>query len=155
MNDAIGKCRRFKSLPRKFSEAPSQPRLSDSLFILWAYETPSTETVKKNLEAALAGVPIEQQPDFLVVPGQLMALSGSYLELIRFGQPGSQHRIDQERKYGKELSALRTSHCQVQDSGKDSLLVWLVRFLSWINRAGPRTPELLAYLPNIDWNRRL
>lgn len=155
LRDALAKCRRFKSLPRKFSDAPLPPRLTDSLFILWAYEAPSPETVKANLEAELAGISVDEQPDFVVVPGKLVATSGSYREISKFGQPGSLHRSDLEAKYGKDLEALRTARSEVLELGKNSLLVWLVWFLSWLKRAGPRNPELLSYLPQENWGRRL
>lgn len=156
LGDSITKCRRFKRLPRKFSEAPTMPRLTDSLFVLWSFESPASETLKQNLVEALREVPVPEQPDFVVVPGHLVATCGTYRELSALGQPGSSHRQTLEKQYGPDLAGLQLDRVQVDECGQDSLFVWLVWLLSWLKRAGSRSSELLGYLPPEKvWGRRL
>jgi hypothetical protein len=147
LKDALSKCRRFKNLKRTFSEAPSYPIIKDSLFILWAFESTSAPTVKNNLEQELSLIPVAEQPDFVIVPGKLIATCGQYRELSLFGAVGSLYRMELENKFGKELAGFRNGNSKVYDIGDDALLVWLIFFLSWLKRAGSRNPELLAYLP--------
>lgn len=154
--DAIIKCRRFKRLPRRFSEAPSAPRLTDSLFVLWSFESPASETLKRNLVDAIREIPVLEQPDFIIVPGHLVATCGSYRELSGIGQPGSSHRQILEKQYGPDLAALPFERLPVYECGQNSLFVWLVWLLSWLNRAGSRSSELLGYLPpEKNWGRLL
>lgn len=154
--DAINKCRRFKSLPRHFSDAPVIPQIKESLFVIWSYESPSSETLKANLRNALSSVPVEEQPDFVIVPGQLVATSGHYRELSTLGYPNSDYRRELQGKYGPCLERLDFDPIQLMECKHDSLLVWLIWILSWLKRAGPRNSELFAYLPpDKVWGRKL
>lgn len=156
ITDAINKCQRFKRLPRRFSEGPSKPQLAESLFVLWSFESPASETLKQNLVEAIREVPIPDRPDFIVVPGKLVATCGSYRELSGIGQPGSPHRQALEKQYGPDLAALQFERLPVYECGQDSLFIWLVWLLSWLKRAGSRNSDLLGYLPpGKDWGRLL
>jgi hypothetical protein len=155
LTDGIDKCRRFKRLNRQFSKAPNAPLITDSLFILWSFESPKSETLKKNLVELINAVPISERPDFVVVPGQLVATCGSYREISVLGQPGSSHRLALEKQYGRpNLTGLVFDTVPVSECGSDSLFVWLVWLLSWLKRAGPRNSELVGYLPvDKQWGR--
>jgi hypothetical protein len=154
--DAVNKCRRFKALPRNFSEAPESPRISGSLFIIWSYECPASETLKANLAAALSGVPAHEQPDFVIVPGRLVATSGQYREISALGEVSSEYRRKLQATYGPNLELLAFDPIELREAGQDSLLIWLVWVLSWLKRAGSRNSELLSYLPpNKTWGKRL
>lgn len=156
IQDSVDKCRRFKRLPRKFSDAPSKPSIADSLFILWAFESSKSETLKLNLVKSIVNVPRAEQPDFVIVPGQLVAMSGQYMELAKHGQHGSEYRKKLEKQHGPDLTGLQLDLIQVDECGPDSLFVWLIWMLSWLKRAGSRSSELLAYLPpDVVWGRRV
>ncbi len=128
----------------------------DSLFILWSFESPSSATLKGNLVELLQDVPVEQQPDFIVVPNKFVVSCGSYRELSGLGHPTSEFRKELMAKYGSDLSKLNFDLMPLYEVGEDSLFVWLIWFLSWLNRAGNRTPELLKYLPSdTEWGRVL
>lgn len=155
MEDAISKCRRFKTLPRKWSEVGTN-RLHDSLFVVWSYDSPNASTVKENLVELLENVPIPEQPDFFIVPGQYVISCGSYRELSGLGQPESSFRRDLIERYGNELKGLNFNRIPLYELGENSLFVWFIWFLSWLNRAGVRAPELLDYLPpEKEWGRVL
>jgi len=145
MADAVAKGRRFKQMERRFC-APVA--LADSLFVIWAFDSPAPETVKANLLASLAGVPRTEQPDLIVVPERLVAMSGSYLELTRLGQAGSQHRVQLHRQHGANLDFLLPEPAEVSDSGENALLTWYIWFDSWLRRAGPRLTDPISYLPD-------
>lgn len=156
LTDAVRKCQRFKKLRRHFSEAPVQPRLAESLCVIWSYECPSAETLKANLAESTRNVPSAEQPDFVIVPGRLIATSGHYREISALGQVDSEHRRKLQMKYGIKLEQLPFDPIQVDECGQDSLLVWWMWFLSWLKRAGSRNSELLSYLPaDKIWGTRL
>ncbi len=154
--DSVKKCRRFKSLDRQFLVGRDEPRNRDSLFVLWAYESPAATTAKTNLISALVGIPRAEQPDLVVVPGHFVARAGSYLEISRLGQPNSPYRNDLHIKHGKDLSALMPEDVEVDDFGENSLTAWYIWFDSWLRHAGPRTSDPLQYLPPVkNWGNRV
>ena len=146
LKDSIAKGRKFKTLPRRFCEAGQGQRVSDSLFIIWGFDCPSPETLKSNVLAELAGIPLNEQPDFIVVPDQLLITCGSYLELSKLGQPGSAYRTQLQQQHGPDLSALLPP-ALVMDLGENALLVCYVWFDSWLRQAGSRLTTPAAYLP--------
>jgi hypothetical protein len=144
--DAIKKCRRFKTLERQFLEFPGSPRIRQSLFVLWAFESPAPATVKANLLAALGGVPRTEQPDFFIVPDRFVVRGGDYLELSLLGQPGSVHRTLLQEKNGSE-SRLLEDQLEMDELGENALMAWYVWFDSWLRHAGPRLCDPVKYLP--------
>lgn len=48
IKDAIKKCVKFKRLKRVSQNVPSQPRITDSLFILWAFNGPDLNIERKH-----------------------------------------------------------------------------------------------------------
>lgn len=146
LRDSVAKCRRFKTLRRDFSDA-YPPRIAESLFVIWGFESPAAETLKSNLLDVLEGVPREEQPDFLIVPDNLLAIAGSYLELTRLGQPGSPLRRDLEAKHGTNLGMLLPEDAEINEMGENALLGWYVWFGSWLRQAGPRGADPIKYLP--------
>jgi len=156
MADAVQKCRRFKTLERQFLLAPGGPRNRESIFVLWAYDSPTPTTAKANLIAALAGVPRAEQPDFVIVPDRFVARGGEYLELARLGQPESPHRRALRGKHGPNLSALLPEVVEMDDLGENSLTAWYIWFDSWLRHAGPRLCDPIRYLPpDKTWGQKV
>lgn len=153
ISDAISKCRRFKTLPRNFSPLPAVPRIADSLYTIWAFESPAAETVKDNFVAALVDIPVNEQPDFIVVPDKLLAKAGQYYELAKLGQPGSQHRLQIESN-GSTNEVLGKCY-EVWDLGHNSLMVWFSWLNTWLTGAGTRTAPVISYIPEGNWGRIL
>lgn len=147
--DAIQKCRRFKTLNRSFVETLEwQTPVDESLFVLWSYESASPQTTKQNLIQAVQELPRSEQPDFIIVLGQMVGLSGSYLEAARIGRPGSAHRNALETKYGQQgLRHLIPEPLELWDLGDNALLAWFTWFDSWLRRAGTRAYDPVAYCP--------
>lgn len=146
LRDAISKARRFKTLPRQFTDAGHGQRIADSLFVIWGFDCPAPETLKANLETELKGVPRQEQPDLVVVPDRLVARSGSYFELSALGQPGSEYRTNLYRIHGADPSALLKT-VELYDLGENALLAWYVWFDSWLRQSGVRLTTPAAYLP--------
>lgn len=67
IEDSIDKCRRFKSMRRDFCNTGEPQRLLDSLFVIWAFDASSPETLKANLLRLLTPLPREEQPDLIVL----------------------------------------------------------------------------------------
>ena len=151
IDDAIVKGRTFKRLPRKFLNPHgnfSLQKIQASLFVIWAFESPSPKVVKENLSAALSDIPCEERPDFIVVPDRLMAQSGQYLELGRLGMPNSQHRQELISIHGQDLSHLIPEPVEVYDLKEYSLLACYIWLDSWLRHAGPRYSDPKQYLPD-------
>ncbi len=155
LKDAMSKFRKFKNLQRHFPSVKDGSRITDSLAILWSFDSSRPETLKENLESAIAGVPVAERPDFVVVPGKLVAKSGSYLEIVRLGQPNSPHRNSLVEQCGDDLNSLLPDGIEVDDLGENSLMAWYVWFDSWLRRAGERFFDPIEYLPkDTVWGKR-
>lgn len=146
ISDAIQKCRRFKTLTRDFATVPASPQIPDSLFVLWAFESPSPETAKENILSALKDVPHSEQPDFIVVPDLILVSGGSYRELSKLGLPNSPHRMQVMAEFGGNLDLALGEPIEVLHLKQHSLLAWLIWFTSWLNAAGHRSAPLASYL---------
>jgi uncharacterized protein DUF6602 len=147
LEDAIAKGRKFKALKRRFCEAGQVQRIADSLFVIWAFDSAATATVKANLVVALAGIPRSEQPDLIVVPDRFVARAGSYLEIARLGQANSPHRAQLHAQHGSNLEPLFPEPAEVGELGENALMAWYVWFDSWLRQAGSRLTDPLAYLP--------
>ena len=145
--DAIAKGRRFKALKRRFCEAGQVQRIADSLFVIWAFDSAASSTVKANLLAALEGIPRSEQPDLIVVPDRLVARAGSYLEISKLGQATSPYRAQLHAQHGPNLESLFPEPVEVGELGENALLAWYVWFDSWLRQAGSRLTDPVAYLP--------
>ncbi len=151
IQDGIEKCRRFKMLPRKFGDSPV-PRITDSIFTLWAFEAPDPLTVKKNLYSTLMNVPDNQSPDFIIVPGKFIVTGGGYRILSELGRPGSPFAQTVTPEQRIKIGEKRITFYHIQDS----LFVWLFFMISWLRHAGNRTPDLMSYLPKDRiWGREM
>ena len=148
LDDAISKGRRFKSLPREFCQTRMPQHIENSLFVIWAFESPQPKLLKEHLIGKLHDIDIAEQPDLVVVPDLLVAYMGQYHEIIRLGEPHSQYRRDLEQKYQGDLSRLPNEPLDVYALGKHSLLTWHVWFDSWLRQAGSRFCNPIRYLPD-------
>ncbi len=147
IGDAVAKARRFKTLPRQFGSGGTSQRIADSLFVVWSFDAPGVETVKKNLSNALSGIPRNEQPDLIIVPDHFAARAGSYLELSKLGQPSSPYRQQLINQHGSNLSALLPDSSEIAELGENSLLAGYVWLDSWLRQSGTRLVDPIAYLP--------
>ena len=146
LKDAVQKGRRFKALERSFLVTAEPPVTTDSLFVIWGYDSPQPQTFKENLFETLADVPRTEQPDLIVVPDCLVARSGTYFEVTRIGAPGSVYRAEMEGKYGAGLSE-KLAIAEVQAFGTNALMAWFVWLDSWLRHAGSRSYDPVRYIP--------
>jgi hypothetical protein len=146
ITDSVSKCQRFKKLERRFCET-SDLKIKESLFVVWAFDCPAIDTIRKNILDALVGTPREHQPDLFIVPGRIVARSGYYLELSKLGHISSPYRSSLLAKHGNDLSSLIPGPAVVDEHGDNALLAWYVWFDSWLRRAGTRMNAPLTYLP--------
>jgi len=147
LSDAIAKGRKFKKLKRSFCNADQMQRLADSLFIIWAFESASPSRVKSNLLLAFNGVPLSERPDLIIVLNGVVAMSGSYLSLVKFGLKGSAFQVQLQGKLQWERQPLFVPELEMAELGENSLLGFYLWFDSWLRRAGFRFTDPLAYLP--------
>ena len=148
IQDAVQKCRKFKTLPRKFSDHPI-PRIDDSIFTLWAFESPEPQTVKKNLCSALKDIPPKESPDFIIVPGKFLITAGSYHHLVTLGQPNSPFQSGLgQTQYTAIRDKITKESLSFYYLRENSLFVWFFYMTSWLRHAGNRCPNILGYIPN-------
>lgn len=153
--DTIAKCRRFKTLPKRYSDSHGRQKISDHLFILWSFEAPNNTTAKSNLISALSGVPQSEQPDFIVVPGKFLVRGGGYHDLSTNGQAGSSHYQSRLQAVGGDPNRLLPEPFEMLDLGDNTLTAFLYWLNSWLYAAGPRRPDLVSYYGNRNWGTRV
>jgi hypothetical protein len=81
ITNCMEKCKKFKTLRRVWTNAKHNPLIEDSLFVIWAFDSASTQTTIDNLSSAFAGVPNLQRPDLILVNDRFCAFAGS-LQLL-------------------------------------------------------------------------
>ncbi|MBE5315170.1 MAG: hypothetical protein H4O13_07185 [Xanthomonadales bacterium] len=144
IKDSVAKCRRYKQMRRRFCTPLQQDK---SLFVIWAFEGPSAETLKVNLSEELAPVPDGERPDLVVVLSGTVAMAGDYREIARLGQPESPYRNQLHARHGADLSTLLPGPIDVVDAGDNALLTWFTWFDSWLRLSDPRLTDPIQYLP--------
>lgn len=145
LKDSVEKCRKFKLLNRDYSSL-AQQNITESLFVLWAFEGPKPETAKINIESAFKDVPQSERPDFIIVPGSILVRSGHYYELSTIGQAGSQHREQLRQRHNGNEELLLGNGIEVADLGQNALLAFITWYSSWLLGAGSRSAPLQQYL---------
>jgi len=146
LQDSLEKCVKFKRLKRNFQEVPQLPRISESLFVLWAFNGPSNQTIKENITNAIKEMNIDEQPDFIIIPDQLLVTAGSYRRIVKFGMQGSQYQNEILQKYpGKTYTDLFEPY-EFLFLNENSLFTWLIWITSWLKGAGIRSALLEAYV---------
>ena len=148
LKDSVEKCRRFKSLARDFDKAPSPPRITDSLFIVWAFESASVNTAKESIIEALRDVPSAERPDFIIVPDKMIVTASSYFELTRLGQADSTYRAKLSQRLGGDINAVLGEGMEFLHLDSYSLFAWFLWLNSWLKAAGQRSAPLTSYLPS-------
>jgi hypothetical protein len=96
---------------------------------------------------AVAGVPLEEQPDFVILQDSLLISGGGYRVFVTLGQPGSQHYQVMLTKFKGDLRAALGNELEVMNLGEHALLCWIIWFSSWLKSAVPRAEMLQKYLP--------
>ncbi len=143
--DAVAKIRRYKLLPRTFLPALSTQH-TESLGVVWAFEGPSPEQLKKNVEVALASVPRSEQPDLWVIPGKVAIQSGVFREITQIGRPSSPYRQELTIRLGRDPRQDLSDEANVWDFGENALLAWFTWLDSWFQHIDYRGPATLSNL---------
>lgn len=155
LKDAVEKGQKFKRMKRKFCDTGPNQRIRDSFYVIWAFESPSPETLRKNIIDVYQDIPKAVQPDFVVVPNSLVVQSGRYLDLLLKGQPNSPHRKKMERQHGYNFESHHTELFRMYDFGENSLLLWYIWFDSCLRQAGSRFSDPGEYLSKDVFGRRI
>lgn len=148
LKDSLEKCRRFKTLPRNFSSDFGRQSITDSLFIMWSFEGPSPEKIKVHIEKELKQIPIAEQPDFIIIPGSVLARAGQYYEISKIGQANSQYRATKMAETNGNLEGFLSPGFELLKLDSNSIFAWLIWFTSWLQAAGERRAELTSYTPS-------
>ena len=153
-DNCLDKCRQFKRMERKFDELV-QPRIKESLFIIWAFDIDSNETIKNNISTKISEIPEEERPDCIVVPGRLYIKMGQYRNLTEYGQEGSQSFLSNGH-LKKQQDFENGIYMTFWDLGDNSVLVFLLYLLNWLKGAGQRAARLINYLPpNMQFGKEI
>lgn len=144
LSDAIEKCVAFKSMKRVFLSKDNlglEQRIKDSLFCIFAFDSPNLKTTIINLIEQTQGVDPEHHPDLIVVLNKVVLQGGSYYDIIKNGQMGSEHRKQVEERGTPKAQGnfgYRPTH--------HSLLSWFTWLNSWLAYAGSRTADQTKYI---------
>ena len=148
ISDSIKKCRRFKTLPRHFhSEFGLAPKIDQSYFAIWTFNAPNPEVVKENYINEISSIPRREQPDFVICPGSFVISSGIHREIVKVGMPDSPHRNKLLKENKGDLEGILSKGMDIHVLGENSLLVWLIWYISFLQGSGTRAAPLLRYLP--------
>ncbi|PJW21989.1 hypothetical protein CV632_01305 [Geobacillus thermodenitrificans] len=146
LNDSIEKCKKFKKLKRNYSTVPNLPTITDSLFILWAFNGPSEDTIKQNILNSVKDLDVEEQPDFIIIPDKILVWSGTHRRLAKFGMPNSPYQAQiLEAHPGKSYEEIFDT-IKFLALGENTLFIWLMWLTSWLKAAGNRSAPLESYL---------
>ena len=147
LTDSLEKCRRFKTLPRVYASDFGRQNVKESIFVLWSFEGPSAETIKNNYIELTNNIPVNELPDFIIVPGSTIIVAGQYYEMTVLGQPNSQRRRELIEKHGNDINQLLGEGYLLYNLGEDTLLAFLIWITSWLHSAGERRADLVQYVP--------
>ncbi len=149
IDDAMEKCRSFKSLEPNWIKCGKVPVNKDVLFGIWAFESPTVQTSIDNMADSLQGVPTFLQPDFLVVPGKFFAYMGPLQILLTAGNVYFQKR---EEWSNSEQVNLPGQPKVFAFAGGDHAIAALLFFVtSWISGAGPRSANIMNYMTGVEF----
>ena len=143
LEDAIQKGIRFKQLRRQFLDFASEgPRVKDSLFVIWAFESAEADRAEATLRKQLGKVPMSNRPDLIVVPDKFVMLGGSLMELMSHADPygESMRNLDEQtvsRGVGPLFYGLKRT--------PDALLTWFCYLHMWLVQAGARAADPMLY----------
>lgn len=144
LDDAIEKCRCFKKLKRKFDES-TKPQITDSLFAIWGFECCSNESMKKSVSEKISNIPVDEQPDIIVVSNRLFMRMGLYREFTEYGQENSDYyKKDGFLKKQKDIENHKFMTCW--DLGENTVLTFMLYLTNWLKMAGSRSANLFNYL---------
>lgn len=152
LSDSVKKCRRLKALPTNYADSLGRQNIKETLFCLWSFECPTDlQVAKKNILSALNGVPHDEQPDFIVVPGSFLWRGGHYFDISVNGQPGSPYRAMRLAQVAGDEAKLLEPPAEMMALGQNTLVTFIYWLNSWLYAAGPRRPDLVKYYPINDW----
>ena len=83
LSDAIKKCIAFKSMRRHFvsnSNSFKQRKIDDSLFCIFAFDSPSPGSIIKNMRGHLSNIAVDERPDLIVILKKAVIHCGSYFD---------------------------------------------------------------------------
>ncbi len=146
--NCLQKCQRFKRLEKKYSDIGSKQHISDSLFIIWSFEGPKPEHLRKLFLQTTKGVDHGEQPDLIIVPNKYVASAGNYLELAVLGQPKSTHRQLIEQQSKRNLEGLLGDGLRIYHINENALLAFFFWLQEWLAAAGDRRATLMNYVPH-------
>lgn len=145
IQDAITKCRRFKKLSRHFDKSPEAPRIEDSLFILWAFAGPKAETALANIRNLLQDVPVNEQPDIIVIPNSIVITAGAYRDRVIIQKNPSRIKYTMNDSGGRSRD-FPEELIEGLELGNNALLISLIWIIAWLKAAGHRSPMLSTYI---------
>jgi len=142
INNCMEKCKKFKTLRREWPTSKRNPLIEDSLFVIWAFASASTQTTIDNLSYAMEGVPNLQRPDLILVNGKFCAWAGS-LQLLF--QAREQYLTQRQQFIDSQWNALNQPSIVGFECGNYSLAHFLFYLILWPQMAAPRAANILNY----------
>ena len=103
--------------------------------------------MKKNVSDEILNIPIDEQPDIIVVSNRLFMKMGQYRELMEYGQENSGY-YKTEGCLKKQKDIENNEHMTCWDLGENAVLTFMLYLTNWLKMAGSRSAKPFNYLPS-------
>lgn len=154
ISNCINKCKRFKRLSRDWTNAREArtpldpPFIEDSLFLIWAFDGPSNQTIIDNISSAIEGIPTLERPDLILVNDRFCSWSGS---IQLYFQAAVDYFGKRQEMIGEVFNLANHPNIITFECGSYSLVVFLFFLTQWLQRAAPRWANIMNYMKGIEF----
>jgi hypothetical protein len=124
------------------------PAIEDSLFVIWAFDGSGTQTIIDNLSAAFEEVPNLERPDLILVNDRFCAFCGS-LQLY-FLAPAD-YFVRRQEFVGQIVHLKDQPNIIGFECGSLALILFLFYLTQWLQRAAPRSANIINYTEGLDF----
>ena len=101
--------------------------------------------MKKSVSEKISNIPVDEQPDIIVVSNRLFMRMGLYREFTEYGQENSDYyKKDGFLKKQKDIENHKFMTCW--DLGENTVLTFMLYLTNWLKMAGSRSANLFNYL---------
>lgn len=157
IRNCMNKCRRFKGLRRDWTNTRTSEigkslfapgAIEDSLFIIWAFGGPGTQTIIDNFSAAFEPIPNLDRPDLILVNDRFCSFSGS---LQLFFQAQVEYFRNRQQFIDQVVAIKDQPNIISFECGSLAIVVFLFYLTQWLQRASPRSANIMNYAAGLEF----
>jgi hypothetical protein len=156
LDEAVDRAKAIKKMPLR--GARNGPNLNPGLNLithsLFAYDGMQLPSIRAHLESKYKDVNLKERIDFIVILNKGIFYTGSYFDIVRYGQPGSQFRNNLSNEDIARLKTDNPSEIGGMELNQYTFFVWSLWMLSHLSHAANRVSNWIDYLPlDRGWGR--